>query len=62
MGSFKLSSDSNLPWCIIGDMKNIVSQAEKEDLYPQLLLDGFNDTLEEIGLTDLELNGHPFTW
>ncbi|XP_074351958.1 uncharacterized protein LOC141691114 [Apium graveolens] len=64
-----LSRDSNLPWCVIGgcvigDINNIASQTDKRGgaLYPQWLLDGFNDTLEETGLNDLELIGHPFTW
>ena len=45
-------------------MNNIVSQADKKggSLYPQWLLDGFNDTLEEAGLKDVELYGHSFTW
>lgn len=59
-----LSRDSNLPWCTIGDMNNITSQADKKGgaSYPQWLLDGFNEVLEETGLTDLELYGHQYTW
>lgn len=61
---WNLSRASNLPWCIIGDMNNISSQADKKGgaSYPQWLLDGFNDTLEETGLSELEIFGHPFTW
>ncbi|XP_074351584.1 uncharacterized protein LOC141690709 [Apium graveolens] len=59
-----LSRENNLPWCIIGDMKNILQQEDKKGgmLYPQWLLDDFNDTIEEAGLNDLELHGHQFTW
>lgn len=59
-----LSRDSNLPWCTIGDMNNIISQQEKKGgaPYPQWLLDGFNDVIKEINLTDVELIGHQFTW
>lgn len=59
-----LARDSNLPWCIIGDMNNIVSQIDKKGgaLYPQWLLDGFNEVLAETGLKDLELYGHQYTW
>lgn len=59
-----LSRDSNLPWCTIGDMNNIVSQSEKKGgaPYPQWLLDGFNEVLQEINLADVELIGHQFTW
>ncbi|XP_074358745.1 uncharacterized protein LOC141698038 [Apium graveolens] len=59
-----LSRDSNLPWCTIGDMNNILSQSDKRGgaPYPQWLLEGFNKTVMEAGLTDLELYGHEFTW
>ncbi|KAL8097756.1 hypothetical protein AgCh_030760 [Apium graveolens] len=59
-----LARDSNLPWCIIGDMNNIISQLDKRGgaAYPQKLIDGFNDVLEVIGLQDLDLTGHQFTW
>lgn len=45
-------------------MNNITSQTEKKGgaPYPQWLLDGFNDTLADSGLLDVELVGHPFTW
>lgn len=53
-----------MPWCTIGDMNNIASQADKKGgaAYPQWLLDGFNDMLEEVGLKDMKLYGHSFTW
>lgn len=59
-----LARDSNLPWCVIGDMNNIVSQGEKRGgaVYPQRLIDGFNNVLDDTELKDLELYGHPYTW
>ncbi|KAL8155443.1 hypothetical protein AgCh_000728 [Apium graveolens] len=50
--------DSNSPWCIIGDLNNIVSQADKHggSRYPQWLIDGFNETINDIGLYDMNLN------
>lgn len=47
-----LARDSNLPWCIIGDMNNIVSQQDKRGgaVYPQRLIDGFNKVFEDTGL------------
>ncbi|KAL8122327.1 hypothetical protein AgCh_018896 [Apium graveolens] len=59
-----LARDSNLPWCVIGDCNNIMAQLEKKGgaLYPQWLLDGFNEVLAETGLNDLELYGHQYTW
>lgn len=59
-----LARDSNLPWCIIGDLNNVVSQSDKHGgaSYPQWLLDGFNATLTDIGLYDMTLIGHQYTW
>ncbi|KAK1372151.1 Endonuclease/exonuclease/phosphatase family protein [Heracleum sosnowskyi] len=59
-----LARDSNLPWCVIGDLNNVCSQLDKKGgaLYPTWLIEGFNDTLNELGLMDMELVGHQFTW
>lgn len=58
-----LARDNNLPWCILGDMKNILSQSDKKGgrLYPEWLVKCFQDVVEECGLTDMELCGYPFT-
>ncbi|XP_017256280.1 uncharacterized protein LOC108225836 [Daucus carota subsp. sativus] len=50
-----LARDSNLPWCIIGDLNIITSQQDKKGgaAYPQRLIDGFNALLEETGLHDI---------
>lgn len=55
-----LSRDSNLPWCVVGDMNNIRAQEEKHGgaQYPAWLIEGFNEVLMETGLDDLELVGH----
>lgn len=49
---------------MIGDMNNILTQAEKKGgaCYPQRLIEGFNETVEDAGLRDMELYGHAFTW
>ncbi|KAL8146376.1 hypothetical protein AgCh_004207 [Apium graveolens] len=59
-----LARDSNLPWCVMGDWNNIIAQTDKKGgaPYPQWLLDGFNEVLAEIGLNDLKLYGHQYTW
>lgn len=59
-----LARDSNLPWCLIRDMNNIVSQNDKKGgaPYPSWLIDGSNETLVDTGLSDLELTGHQYTW
>ncbi|KAL8094943.1 hypothetical protein AgCh_036452 [Apium graveolens] len=59
-----LARDSNLPWCVIGDINNITSQEDKKGgaVYPRWLVEGFNNTLLETELHDLELVGHQYTW
>ena len=59
-----LARDSNLPWAVIGDLNNIVAHTDKKRgaNYPQWLVDGFNDTLQDTMLIDMELIGHQYTW
>lgn len=59
-----LAQDSNLPWCCIGDLNNVVSQADKYGgaPYPQWLIEGFNETLLDTGVYDMNLVGHQYTW
>ncbi|XP_074359807.1 uncharacterized protein LOC141699903 [Apium graveolens] len=56
--------DSNLPWCIIGDINNVVDTRDKTGgpQYPSWLIDGFNEALQDAGLIDMELVGHQYTW
>lgn len=53
-----------LPWCLIGDMNNVLSQLDKQGgrPYPQYLIQGFRDVVEECNLMDMDLIGYPFTW
>lgn len=39
-----LARDSNLPWCVMGDMNNVLSQQDKVGgaPYPSWLVEGFN--------------------
>uniref|UniRef100_A0A803PEU0 CCHC-type domain-containing protein n=1 Tax=Cannabis sativa TaxID=3483 RepID=A0A803PEU0_CANSA len=59
-----LKPESSLPWCIIGDLNNTTSHADKRggNKYPQLLVDGFNQALSDCDLVDMELIGYPYTW
>ncbi|KAK1382242.1 Endonuclease/exonuclease/phosphatase family protein [Heracleum sosnowskyi] len=59
-----LARDSNLPWCAIGDLNNVLTQQDKKGgaPYPSWLIEGFNEVLVETGLIDLDLVGHQFTW
>ncbi|XP_060959188.1 uncharacterized protein LOC133030459 [Cannabis sativa] len=59
-----LTRNPTLPWCVIGDLNNVLSQDDKKGgrPYPQWLLQGFQSCLDECGLEDLDLLGYPFTW
>lgn len=58
-----LARDSNLPWCIVGDLNNVLAQQDKRGgaPYPNWLVEGFNEVVTDVGLVDLELVGHQFT-
>lgn len=59
-----LSVASGLPWVLIGDMNNVLSQEDKKGgrPYPTWLLRGFQDVLDDCLLVDMELLGYPYTW
>lgn len=59
-----LSRDVNLPWCLVGDFNNVTSQLDKKGgaVYPDHLVEGFNNCLLETELQDLDIIGHQFTW
>lgn len=54
----------DLSWCIIGDFNDLLSQEEKRGRVerPQWLIDGFRNTVLDCNLTDIPLEGYPFTW
>lgn len=56
--------DANLPWCVTGDLNNIVDQGDKRGgaPYPDWLIQGFNETLLVSGLVDMSIIGCKFTW
>lgn len=58
-----LNNRSELPWCMIGDMNNLGSQLEKRGgrQYPNCLIEGFRDVLNNCDLVDLELQEHLYT-
>uniref|UniRef100_A0A803P0P8 CCHC-type domain-containing protein n=1 Tax=Cannabis sativa TaxID=3483 RepID=A0A803P0P8_CANSA len=59
-----MAADSSLPWCVIGDFNNIISQEDKKGgrPYPATLITGFQDAISDCHLIDLELRGYQFTW
>ncbi|XP_062101909.1 uncharacterized protein LOC133809260 [Humulus lupulus] len=60
----RLAQVSLLPWCVIGDMNNVLSQDDKRGgrSYPAWLVQGFQDVVADCNLLDMDLMGYPFTW
>ncbi|MCH80235.1 hypothetical protein A2U01_0001001 [Trifolium medium] len=59
-----LSQDNTLPWCIIGDFNDILSNEEKRSKvdHPPWRIRGFRDAIQDSNLVDIPLIGYPFTW
>lgn len=59
-----LARDSNLPWCVVGDLNNVIAQSDKNGghPYPRWLIDGFNEAIQEARLIDMNIVGRQFTW
>lgn len=45
-----LARDSNLPWCVIGDVNNVVDVREKVggSQYPSRLIEGCNEVIHDV--------------
>lgn len=59
-----LATNNFLPWVLVGDMNNVCSQEDKIGgrPYPQSLITGFLNVLEDCNLIDMILQGYQFTW
>jgi exonuclease III len=59
-----LSQDNSLPWCIMGDFNDILSNEEKRSGvdHPLWRIRGFRDAVQDSNLVDIPLIGYPFTW
>lgn len=59
-----LASQSQSPWCVVGDFNDMMYSFEKVGGRPQprRLLEGFSNTVFECGLEDLGFVGCEFTW
>ncbi|GAU26741.1 hypothetical protein TSUD_317390 [Trifolium subterraneum] len=59
-----LGNMSYIPWCIIGDFNDLLSQADKKGIHPHPngLCMGFRQAVSDCDLTDIPIKGHPFTW
>jgi hypothetical protein len=55
---------SPLSWCVIGDFNDLLSQADKKGRlpHPNWLCTGFRSAVNDCDLTDIQLEGYPFTW
>lgn len=60
----QLGLGAPIPWCIYGDFNDMLYASDKNGNHPhpQNLLDGFKTTIEEIGLSELDLTGGEYTW
>ncbi|KAL8520194.1 hypothetical protein ACS0TY_010929 [Phlomoides rotata] len=60
-----LATINNLPWVCIGDYLNDLLWARDKEgrvEHPSYLFCSFRDVVNDCGLLDLNLVGHPFTW
>ncbi|XP_074352129.1 uncharacterized protein LOC141691294 [Apium graveolens] len=59
-----ISSTNSIPWCVVGDMNNILHQSEKKGgrRYPSWLLQGFREVLDDCNLMDMEMQEYRYTW
>ncbi|XP_062102834.1 uncharacterized protein LOC133812999 [Humulus lupulus] len=60
----QLASASSLPWCLVGDLNNVMSNKDKRGgrPYPSWLINGFQEAISDCNLIDMDLVGHQFTW
>ncbi|CAJ2661731.1 unnamed protein product [Trifolium pratense] len=60
----ELRDMSDLPWCIIGDFNDLLSQDDKKGTHPHpnWLCNGFRNAVSDCDLTDIQLEGYPYTW
>uniref|UniRef100_A0A803Q9V8 Endonuclease/exonuclease/phosphatase domain-containing protein n=1 Tax=Cannabis sativa TaxID=3483 RepID=A0A803Q9V8_CANSA len=57
-----LAANSNL--CVMGDLNNVCSHEDNRggNRYPEFLIQGFQQALNDSCFQDMELCGYPFTW
>ncbi|GAU48556.1 hypothetical protein TSUD_405720 [Trifolium subterraneum] len=60
----ELGNMSSLHWCIIGDFNDLLSQKDKRGNlpHPNWLCMGFRQVISDCDLSDIQLEGYPFTW
>ncbi|XP_050222275.1 uncharacterized protein LOC126672367 [Mercurialis annua] len=60
----RLNAENNVPWCILGDFKDMLDNEEKRGGEPQLnwLLTGFRLVIIDCGLVDIGAKCYQYTW
>jgi hypothetical protein len=60
----ELRDMSDLPWCVLGDFNDLLSQQDKKGIHPHpnWLCNGFRSAVSDYDLTDIQLKGYPYTW
>jgi hypothetical protein len=60
----ELRDMSDLPWCIIGDFNDLLTQGDKRGIHPHpnWLCNGFRSAVSDCDLTNIHLEGYPYTW
>ncbi|MCH93186.1 endonuclease/exonuclease/phosphatase family protein, partial [Trifolium medium] len=60
----ELRDMSDLPWCVIGDFNDLLAQEDKKGQHPHpnWLCNGFRSAVCDCDLTDIHLEGYPYTW
>jgi hypothetical protein len=60
----ELRDMSELPWCIVGDFNDLLSQEDKRGTHPHpnWLCNGFRNAVCDCDFTDIQLEGYPITW
>ena len=55
-----LKSRSNMPWCLVGDFNDLLTQSEKHGRvrHPNYLIQGFWDAVHFGGLNDVPMHGY----
>lgn len=58
-----LAYSNSIPWCLIGDMNNVLTQRDKKGgkPYHQCSLQGFQEVLNDCNLVDINLCGYQYT-
>jgi exonuclease III len=59
-----LSNQYALPWCIFGDFNDIMDASEKRNrtMRSNWLINGFRQAVIDCGVSDVPMEGYPFTW